>query len=916
MQRNNYKYVFSIVMAVYNCEPFLRETLDSIVNQDITELCRYENGKKTDARISFEEAVQVIMVDDGSKDSSGSICDEYAAKFPNFEVIHKENGGVASARNAGLERVEGKYMNFLDSDDKFTPNVLATMYDFFERNYEKTDVITMPLQFFDATSGAHWQNYKFKEISRVVDLFNEYDSPLMFVNASFFKSEYKDKVRFDGRLVCGEDIKYICEILSHRMTLGLVSDCSYMYRRRSSGEESLVQSSKKKRGWYFDYFTALVHWGVDFCKAKWGYIPYYFQNILVCDLQWRFSNDYEDDALKILSAEEYEKYKDILYSSLSDFDDEIILHQRFLWIEHKCMMLIKKHGSLPEKCIYDDDVRLRFGNTLLCWLSTCTTKLDFVKIENGHLTVEGVSKILGYPDDTPVSVYVSVKNGDSEPVLCPCEITDRDVNSYRLGEILFRGVAFKASVPTSDISDAEIKIVTSVDGQNIVKKDLRFGFFCPVSADYENGYYYNDGYALQARNDGFRLFACTKKEKRKLEREFIRELRGSSKLGAKKAALARFITAIYKKLHKKPLWIISDRTNKAGDNGEAFFRHLKSTGFKRANYVYAIEKGSADYARLKSIKGVIDRNSKKYKMLYLAATHIISSHADASVLDPFIGYNNAYRDMLSNKKFIFLQHGITQNDISGWLNRFNKNIYGFICSAEREARSIIEGNYHYDESRVWLTGMPRFDRLYDNPKKYITLMPTWRRYLANMTDVQSGVWRVIPGFTSSEYFKFYNALINDERVLRACKENGYTLCFMPHPNIINDVNLFDKNKDVIFFDISKEYRDIYAESSLILTDYSSAVFDFAYMRKPVLYAHFDKSTFFAGDHVCTEGYFDYEQDGFGEVSYNYEDTVAHLISYIENDCKLGDKYRERINSFFAFNDRENCSRIVDRILNP
>ncbi len=98
---NRYPYDFSIVMAVYNVENYLREAVDSLVHQTIG-LSR----------------IQVILVDDGSTDKSGNICDEYGKKYPdNVVVIHKENGRQASARNAGLPYVQGKYVNFMDADD-------------------------------------------------------------------------------------------------------------------------------------------------------------------------------------------------------------------------------------------------------------------------------------------------------------------------------------------------------------------------------------------------------------------------------------------------------------------------------------------------------------------------------------------------------------------------------------------------------------------------------------------------------------------------------------------------------------------------------------------------------------------------------------------------------------------------------
>ena len=88
----------SVIVPVYKVEPYLRKCLDSIVNQT------YRN-------------LQIILVDDGSPDNCGNICDEYAAMDSRIEVLHQENGGVSSARNAGLKLVKGDFIGWVDSDD-------------------------------------------------------------------------------------------------------------------------------------------------------------------------------------------------------------------------------------------------------------------------------------------------------------------------------------------------------------------------------------------------------------------------------------------------------------------------------------------------------------------------------------------------------------------------------------------------------------------------------------------------------------------------------------------------------------------------------------------------------------------------------------------------------------------------------
>ena len=114
-------YDFSVIIAVYNAEKYIAETIDSLINQT--------HG--------FEK-IQLILVDDGSADASFDVCSDYAEKYKeNIILIHKENGGVSTARNVGMRFAKGKYINFLDSDDLFSEDAFAKVYNFFEKNQKK-----------------------------------------------------------------------------------------------------------------------------------------------------------------------------------------------------------------------------------------------------------------------------------------------------------------------------------------------------------------------------------------------------------------------------------------------------------------------------------------------------------------------------------------------------------------------------------------------------------------------------------------------------------------------------------------------------------------------------------------------------------------------------------------------------------
>ena len=104
------KALISIIIPVYKVEKYLEKCIQSVINQT------YEN-------------LQIILVDDGSPDNCGKICDEYAKKDHRIEVIHKSNGGLSDARNKGLEIAKGEYIGFVDSDDYIEADIYEVLYN-------------------------------------------------------------------------------------------------------------------------------------------------------------------------------------------------------------------------------------------------------------------------------------------------------------------------------------------------------------------------------------------------------------------------------------------------------------------------------------------------------------------------------------------------------------------------------------------------------------------------------------------------------------------------------------------------------------------------------------------------------------------------------------------------------------------
>jgi len=152
-----------------------------------------------------------------------------------------------------------------------------------------------------------------------------------------------------------------------------------------------------------------------------------------------------------------------------------------------------------------------------------------------------------------------------------------------------------------------------------------------------------------------------------------------------------------------------------------------------------------------------------------------------------------------------------------------------------------------------------------------------------------------------------NNLFNNEKLIEAAKQFGYTLIFKPHPELNEIIHLFDTEHIII--STKETYQELINPSSLLITDYSGVSFDFAYLKKPVIYYQGDN------DYHYENGYWDYEKMGFGEVIENEEELVETLIGYMKNDCKMKKFYKRRVDNFFKFHDNDNCKRAYEWVKN-
>ena len=370
---------------------------------------------------------------------------------------------------------------------------------------------------------------------------------------------------------------------------------------------------------------------------------------------------------------------------------------------------------------------------------------------------------------------------------------------------------------------------------------------------------------------------------------------------------AYFVCRPFMKMGRK-IWLVSDRQNAAGDNGEAIFKYLRANKKKYKNIkpIFVIDKNSPDFARMKKYGKVIGFKTLKHYFIDLFADVKLASHPDLAFACPIP--NRFSLGMQYKTKKVFLQHGIIKDNLSDVYNKIVYDIDMFVTSTQKEYDSIVRTKeYLCDENVVKLTGLPRYDYLENKKEKLIIINPTWRKDLATSQPNSK--------LAKSEYFQKWNGLLHNKEFVEMLKKHGYKCLFVPHAMMIGMVPLMKDLDSSI--EIAKQnewpFSKIFSCGALMLNDFSSTAMDFVYLNKPVIYYQFDKE-YFETSHTYKPGYFDYEKDGFGEVVFEEKKLLDILKRYLENDCALEEKYANRINEFFKYHDKNNCQRVIEETL--
>lgn len=373
-----------------------------------------------------------------------------------------------------------------------------------------------------------------------------------------------------------------------------------------------------------------------------------------------------------------------------------------------------------------------------------------------------------------------------------------------------------------------------------------------------------------------------------------------------------FIPGMILKTFKKDIWLVSERENDAHDNGYWFFKYVREN-HPEINVYYSISFNCKDYEeKIKPLGNAIKYGTFKHHIYFWACEKYISAHVGNGFPAPFM-CRLFLMTGFYKFKVVFLQHGVTVNKPDYLLSENNKFDL-FIAAADREMESIIN-DLHYSPQQVPCLGFCRYDNLSNAKtiKNRVLIMPTWRHWLYPEYGEKNE--SVVETIRNSSYFKNYMALFTDKRLIEFAENNDLELIYFPHNQMQPFIDDFKKSCPHIKCVSPAEYdvQQALMDSAFLITDYSSIFFDFAYMKKPLVCFQFDKEEF--REKHYAEGYFSYENDGYGPCVRTVDEVVNFLIDSFNNGFKMKDEYSNRVDEFFKFTDADNSKRNFEAVLN-
>lgn len=895
------KKKLTVVITLNNGEQGLISTLQSIKKQ------KYRNYK-------------VIIIGNVSTDILKKDIDNLNI---DLQFISFSTDNIGSQLNSIIDIIDTPYIMFMGTYDTLSSNYMKACI--YELDNHKEAALSASRSFcinplMTKTSVESIFSKKYMDHTYCCDIYDAYHILITTLDSTIIRTDIVKKLGLQEELSFEYGADLILKILLLYKKYMIVSEAKYFYFAPRENQVLYHTPSHDIR-WYTESLQNYILPLLDYAEERLKTIPPFLQNYAVYYLNCRMMANKDNRNKKVLLNNDLDIYLESVQSLLQRIDDFYILNQDQLpYItknpEVRCMYLRIKYGSDNIKFTYracegedGKDLEMLFHDYLITSLSTHRFTINVMNYIQGNIWIDG--SLISVFQHSDVEFYAKFNNQIYEV---------KDTQAYSLTKYFgmpgYRRFTYHLELPLNTNKKMQrITFFAKVQGEEYQMKISFANHWAKLSKSPRYSYWKFNKYLCHHANNGIDIKLATKFNVLKREIQFQLNLIKNHKRKDFHALGFRWLYWITHPYFKnKKIWLMLDKLYKGGDSCEYLYRYCANIEDGVTKY-YLINKDTSDYQSLErdGYKPLIN-GSLKHKLVFVNADIVLITN---SHLFPFNGYNKGtskYIRGICNFGSMCLQHGLSVQKCAIAQRRIIDNTMMYFLASKFEYENLSKKPYGYQGFDILkITGIGRYDGLKNNDKKQILLSPTWRMYNALPVTTSEGEQRGYnPEFKNSIYFHVYNDLINNEQLIACAKKFGYKIKFLLHPILSSQIDDFTPNSELEVIpsvgDLS--YEKILTESSLMVTDYSGVQFDFAYMRKPIVYFHPEVLPPHYDD-----GIFFYDSMGFGEICTKSEQLVNILCDYMEKGCEMKEIYKKRADDFYAYDDYENCERIYQEIIN-
>ena len=746
-----------------------------------------------------------------------------------------------------------------------------------------------------------------------VDVYKAYTRYPFYFGGTFVKTETLKKRVWHTKYGIEAEREFFLSLCAKVREVGFLDSIQYVSSISREGD-AVFYKEIYNPDWYEKSLSEFWLPYMQKWKQDKGEIPLFIQYHLMFTIGCRIASNMNNLNKHVIPEGQEMHCLELMRELLGYVDDDVLFNchrvndckqnDSIYWFYG-----ILKYGSdfHFEKRYLSGAIYYGYGNVVLNKIDGLKTNILFMNEHDGVLHIDATVHPILYAMSEEVYIQFRGKK-------YPLQYTGRYGLTKVFGVSILKRHPFYVDLPMDGVTDTTLNCFAVIGGETIPIGFSYDSHFSRMSGRFAASYWCfgtKQMYMMVKQAGGLAVRAITAKEQKKQERRLSWEMfRKHSKRSWMFLAVRKAYFFMKPIMKRKPIWMYLDKIYKGGDSSEYLYRYA-SVQDNNINHYYLIDKKTSDYARLKKdgFKPLV-RGSIKHRLVFLLADMMVISNSTVFAFNNFGIVNSSYIRDLVDFHVCCVQHGMSVQKIAVAQNRLRDNTRLYFCASQYEIENLSRPVYDYvGYDALKLTGVPRYDGLVDDDKKQIMISPTWRMQAAVPVRTSEGEQRDYnPMFKESTYYKVFNSLINDKRLIEAAKKYGYRIKYVLHPIVSAQVDDFDKNDyvDVIPAVGDMSYERMFCESSLMVTDFSGIQFDFAYMRKPLVYLHHKDIP----QHY-EEGSFFYDTMAFGEIAHDNDELIDLLCEYMASGCKMKEEYVRRADDFFYYDDRENCKRIYD-----